>query len=574
MIHGEVRVTLKFYRRIISRPIPRSSRRNHTCKSIALDNIDQREREEERKQGLTSEEKLIGLVLMSSRAWQIGLLAFCLLQATANAQSRGEMAAGGGTNGGGGAAGYRYRSPPAPRYGSGQDTNSGSGGFVTTLGGGSATSTRGTSTGTSGGGGFVSTTVGARESTATTGGSSLAGTTRGVGTTTTSSSGLGTTTDRGSSGSFTSIEGGQATSSGTFSATGSGLGSSTGTFGTTTGGKTSSGSSGTFTSTTTSRGSSTGTSPTIGSLGTTGRADTNTPSPDSPTTPGGSTTTVSGGTATAAQCGVNGNPACAGGNSDPVMYGFAGRSFNFMGEVGKIYNIISTQTLQVSMKLKLAQMWDHNGTNMEAIGFMYRTYKVLVALDENQEMSVSLQGKVLKEKKAPQHHAWRFENGAYIETVWDKYKPGLGNTVTVTTDVLKMTIWQTPAGIVDEGGMVLPSWLNFGVTLLGPPANGIMHGIVGGTYDRYLEGESAVSKPESQLYLPPDDSFHGKFQQEEYEMKDYWDTDFPVNLFGVNSPEIRERSSLEDDIPQAAFPAFARACFLCNETPSGQSHTF
>lgn len=39
------------------------------------------------------------------------------------------------------------------------------------------------------------------------------------------------------------------------------------------------------------------------------------------------------------------------------------------------------------MKLKLAQMWDHNGTNMEAIGFMYRTYKVLIALDENQDMS-------------------------------------------------------------------------------------------------------------------------------------------------------------------------------------------
>ena len=42
-------------------------------------------------------------------------------------------------------------------------------------------------------------------------------------------------------------------------------------------------------------------------------------------------------------------------------------------------------------------------------------------------------------------------------------------------DVMKMTIWQTPAGIVDEGGVVLQSWLNFGVTLLGPPANGIMH---------------------------------------------------------------------------------------------------
>ena len=33
------------------------------------------------------------------------------------------------------------------------------------------------------------------------------------------------------------------------------------------------------------------------------------------------------------------------------------------------------------MKLRLAQMWDHNGTNMEALGFMYRDYKVLIALD-------------------------------------------------------------------------------------------------------------------------------------------------------------------------------------------------
>lgn len=47
--------------------------------------------------------------------------------------------------------------------------------------------------------------------------------------------------------------------------------------------------------------------------------------------------------------------------------------------------------------------------------------------------------------------------------------------VHVRTDVLKMTIWQTPAGIVDEGGFVLPSWLNFGITLMGPPANGVMH---------------------------------------------------------------------------------------------------
>lgn len=39
------------------------------------------------------------------------------------------------------------------------------------------------------------------------------------------------------------------------------------------------------------------------------------------------------------------------------------------------------------MKLKLARMWDHNGTNMEAIGFMYRDYKTLIGLDDKQEMT-------------------------------------------------------------------------------------------------------------------------------------------------------------------------------------------
>ncbi len=46
-------------------------------------------------------------------------------------------------------------------------------------------------------------------------------------------------------------------------------------------------------------------------------------------------------------CGVDGATNCAGGNSDPVMYGFAGRAFNFIGEPGNIYNIISTLNIQV-----------------------------------------------------------------------------------------------------------------------------------------------------------------------------------------------------------------------------------
>ena len=43
----------------------------------------------------------------------------------------------------------------------------------------------------------------------------------------------------------------------------------------------------------------------------------------------------------------------------------AGRAFEFMGEVGKHYNLISEQTHQLTMRLKLGQMFDHNGTYMD-----------------------------------------------------------------------------------------------------------------------------------------------------------------------------------------------------------------
>ena len=63
------------------------------------------------------------------------------------------------------------------------------------------------------------------------------------------------------------------------------------------------------------------------------------------------------------------------------MTGFTGRSFNFFGQVGKTYNLISSMNHQLSARLKLAQMWNHNGTNMDGIGFMYKSYRVLMELE-------------------------------------------------------------------------------------------------------------------------------------------------------------------------------------------------
>ena len=44
---------------------------------------------------------------------------------------------------------------------------------------------------------------------------------------------------------------------------------------------------------------------------------------------------------------------------------YAGRSFEFMGDVGKFYSLISERSHQLTMRLKLGQMFDHNGTYMD-----------------------------------------------------------------------------------------------------------------------------------------------------------------------------------------------------------------
>lgn len=40
-------------------------------------------------------------------------------------------------------------------------------------------------------------------------------------------------------------------------------------------------------------------------------------------------------------------------------------------------------------------------------------------------------------------------------------------------DMLSVTVFVTPAGTKDEGGMVQPAYLNFNAQLLGPPAPGM-----------------------------------------------------------------------------------------------------
>jgi len=46
----------------------------------------------------------------------------------------------------------------------------------------------------------------------------------------------------------------------------------------------------------------------------------------------------------------------------------------------------------------------------------------------------------------------------------------LSGVCVLGADLLQMVIWLTPAGTVDNGGMKQPAYLNFELSLLGPPA--------------------------------------------------------------------------------------------------------
>ena len=141
--------------------------------------------------------------------------------------------------------------------------------------------------------------------------------------------------------------------------------------------------------------------------------------------------------------------------------------------------------------------------------------------------AVYINDKELSPRKKKQKHAWRFEDGSAVEMSWDPYTPGIGNAIVVATgwswallfvpaclhvldltcpqsvshpvchstcliwsaaahllccqyaaavehpvwlaDVLKVMVWHTPKGIIDEGGKVLEGYVNFNITLMAPP---------------------------------------------------------------------------------------------------------
>ncbi|CAK0784477.1 hypothetical protein CVIRNUC_007681 [Coccomyxa viridis] len=232
-----------------------------------------------------------------------------------------------------------------------------------------------------------------------------------------------------------------------------------------------------------------------------------------------------------------------GGTGDPVLTSFDGRSFEFMGDVGKFYSLISERSHQLSMRLKLGQMFDHNGTYMDGIGFMYQQHKVLVEIDAAGNLEVVLDGKRLQMStgETEQEHILALEQGELMIN-WEHHRAGLGQAVEITSDMLSVVAYLTPAGTLDEGGVVQPAYINFDADLLSPPA-GAMKGVIGEGYERLMNPKSV---PEEDDY-----KFHGV--EKDYEQASYFSTSHPSCMFGVPADTSSIKRRLAERV-HVAFP--------------------
>ncbi|CAL5220920.1 g3017 [Coccomyxa viridis] len=232
----------------------------------------------------------------------------------------------------------------------------------------------------------------------------------------------------------------------------------------------------------------------------------------------------------------------ASGKGDPYFTGFDQRVFEFIGQPGTMYSLISERHHQVSTRLKLGVMWDHNGTYMDGIGFQYRDHQVTVELSEDGQLAVRVNGeRMVMTKGETELELIPFVEGGELLLLWQLHREGLGQAVELTTDLLQVVIWVTPAGTMDDGGLVQPAYLNFDAALLGPPASHEMQGIVGETYNRMLAG-AAMDDPDSKYYLPDDYVFHGMGAVEDYVVDSYF-AESKFSVFGKD----RKRLLIEGD---------------------------
>ncbi|KAK9828462.1 hypothetical protein WJX72_000138 [[Myrmecia] bisecta] len=204
------------------------------------------------------------------------------------------------------------------------------------------------------------------------------------------------------------------------------------------------------------------------------------------------------------------------GCGDPLMTGYDGRTFQFEGQAGHIYNLFTEQNHQLNVKMVEADLHDEahaetGGTFMDTLSFQYKDTIVVAEVDAEGNMTVTMNGKVIPDK----YYKELYDNEALVES--EANFPGVGHLIVVTTPMIVVHI-QSVKPYTDEFNQLNRGHIDFATTLLEKPRE--MHGVI---------GQTMFNKAKHPLL---DMQFHGEGVDADYEVSTISGTDFKFNLFG------------------------------------------
>lgn len=192
---------------------------------------------------------------------------------------------------------------------------------------------------------------------------------------------------------------------------------------------------------------------------------------------------VDNGKAAEAKC--EGEDCKGGGKGDPVFTAFDGREFEFHGQPGHFYNLVSEKgAFQLSTLLKPASMFNHNGTYLKGVGFKYRNVEVVVEAGPDFDTSLTVEAnRQLLDLGEDNMLNTTFvaDDGSELKLLWEMYRSDLGPVVEIQSRAANVRVLLT-APEPDQGGMMQPNYLNVNITLVASPA-GELHGVIGDSYN-------------------------------------------------------------------------------------------
>ncbi|CAL8467174.1 g6710 [Coccomyxa elongata] len=255
---------------------------------------------------------------------------------------------------------------------------------------------------------------------------------------------------------------------------------------------------------------------------------------------------------------------------NPTATGFAGRAFEVSDlDSGSIYCLLTSPFHQVAAKIVKAGP-TNTTVYMTGISFIYKEHQILTEVNnDGSGIILTVNGEELKLDNGWYEDSWTYAcaMGGSVSVLWQLYRPLLGNTVEIVTDLLRVMIWLVPARS-ENMNVNVPPYLNAETTVLQDLNDtGYFQGMLGETYDRYIVGDAIKSRTDP-MHLPDDNKFHGLGTRSQYKMDNYWDTNHTFNLYNVTEyPAEVLKLREQKNFPMPSATLFQDALNFTNSQP-------